>query len=465
MAKLFGEIRGLTAIFALTGEQADEFKRILDSNTESYGATDRAVSEMNDTLDAQWKLLKNKVGPAFTEMADNLRDNVKESLKQTNQELELIDFWLDKIGARGAKGLPADIINAVGQSATLGPFASVRPGPGEKVLLPGGIFGGAKRQMELEERTKIARALAAGGTLGSGADKTPNILAEPLEKLTKDLLAKKENLVGLQAFVAKTYGVSYPNEQQFKVAFTALANEQQKIILDAFEEASKQKKGEIKKMAADEYADFWKLRDENKKFNEKMRDQYRWPPEYIRDPITPLKDIKFGEAADEVPLTGVDLPEFDRLKSSFTLLDDATVRLVETFSNSTLTWESGGKVLQGVFTQVGSKFLKVGTDAAFENINKGFAEKLYKNFGGTGGAFVASGLFIGASKLLGSLFGSKKKQERDSQNLEKIAVNTGDTSNYLKELIGAPSQFATGGLGALAYQGISRQFTDSYSRG
>jgi hypothetical protein len=139
--------------------------------------------------------------------------------------------------------------------------------------------------------------------------------------------------------------------------------------------------------------------------------------------------------------------------------------LVETFSNSTLTWESGGKVLQGVFTQVGSKFLKVGTDAAFENINKGFAEKLYKNFGGTGGAFVASGLFIGASKLLGSLFGSKKKQERDSQNLEKIAVNTGDTSNYLKELIGAPSQFATGGLGALAYQGISRQFTDSYSRG
>ncbi len=89
LAQLFGNIRGLAAIFALAGNQADEFERILDITTnKTLFAADKAFERMMETTSAQAAVVKNELNLEWKKFGDNLLTGVVRPLLQTVDSFE-----------------------------------------------------------------------------------------------------------------------------------------------------------------------------------------------------------------------------------------------------------------------------------------------------------------------------------------------------------------------------------------
>lgn len=92
MATLVGRVEGITGVFALAGNQADDFNRILDEMRNSAGATDRAVGIMNKTFDAQVKLLKTQLSETLRMIGDAILPHATEAVQNLNTALQNVDW-------------------------------------------------------------------------------------------------------------------------------------------------------------------------------------------------------------------------------------------------------------------------------------------------------------------------------------------------------------------------------------
>ena len=67
---LFGNVRALTAFMPLMGDGIVEVQEDLDAMTNSTGSADEAFQKMNETAEAQWKILKNKLNIELGNLGD-----------------------------------------------------------------------------------------------------------------------------------------------------------------------------------------------------------------------------------------------------------------------------------------------------------------------------------------------------------------------------------------------------------
>ena len=80
-ARLFDDVRGLTAVLALAGKQSGEFARQQDIMiNQAGGAANAAFEIMNNTLENQAQLLKNKLSRAWIELGNVLLGSVMKAI-------------------------------------------------------------------------------------------------------------------------------------------------------------------------------------------------------------------------------------------------------------------------------------------------------------------------------------------------------------------------------------------------
>ncbi len=73
LAKLFPDVRGLTAVLALSGKQWEEFARIMDvTANQSMGASQEAFDRINETAAAQEQILKNRLKNAWIDLGQGI---------------------------------------------------------------------------------------------------------------------------------------------------------------------------------------------------------------------------------------------------------------------------------------------------------------------------------------------------------------------------------------------------------
>jgi TP901 family phage tail tape measure protein len=70
IVKLFPNVRALAGVLNLAGNQADEFQRIMGTMETRTGNSERAFAIMNDTLEAQSQIMKNKIHAAWVKAGD-----------------------------------------------------------------------------------------------------------------------------------------------------------------------------------------------------------------------------------------------------------------------------------------------------------------------------------------------------------------------------------------------------------
>lgn len=92
MGQLFGRIEGLRGVLALTGNQADDFARILGDVQNASGATEKAVDIQNQTFQAQVDLLKNQLSETLRIIGGELLPDVTSALKSMNEALMQVDW-------------------------------------------------------------------------------------------------------------------------------------------------------------------------------------------------------------------------------------------------------------------------------------------------------------------------------------------------------------------------------------
>lgn len=88
--EFFGRVEASTGILQLTGKNAIIFAEALDKINKSAGATEGAFEVMNDTLEKQEKLFKNKLNVIASRLGDFLLGIEKEILPGLNRELETL---------------------------------------------------------------------------------------------------------------------------------------------------------------------------------------------------------------------------------------------------------------------------------------------------------------------------------------------------------------------------------------
>ena len=92
LAKLFGNVRGLSGILALAGKQSDAFNESLKLITNSTGATDNALSIMNSTFKSQVDLLKTQVSFVLQQIGAELLPVLTEELGKVSKVLMETDW-------------------------------------------------------------------------------------------------------------------------------------------------------------------------------------------------------------------------------------------------------------------------------------------------------------------------------------------------------------------------------------
>ena len=92
MGQLVGRVEGLQAVLALTGNQADAFTSNLNAIEESAGATDKALVNINNTLDAQIALLKTQLAFALDTLGTELLPTVTRTTEDLNAALAKTDW-------------------------------------------------------------------------------------------------------------------------------------------------------------------------------------------------------------------------------------------------------------------------------------------------------------------------------------------------------------------------------------
>jgi TP901 family phage tail tape measure protein len=79
IASLFGRAEALTAVFSLTGSQADTFARKLEQVKNSSGASDKAFKEQTDGINKlgfQWERMQQKLAVGLERMGDFAADGI-----------------------------------------------------------------------------------------------------------------------------------------------------------------------------------------------------------------------------------------------------------------------------------------------------------------------------------------------------------------------------------------------------
>lgn len=87
LQRLMPNIRSARSGFILASQGADEFQRILTEMMHAEGSVDRAFTTMTGSLDAQWKMLKNKVNAEFIALGTRILPPVVELLTTLNHLL------------------------------------------------------------------------------------------------------------------------------------------------------------------------------------------------------------------------------------------------------------------------------------------------------------------------------------------------------------------------------------------
>ena len=92
LGKLFGEVEGLQAVMALTGNQAETFSRSLKSIENAAGATNTAIEIQNKTFAAQIALLKTQLSLVLQIIGEELLPSVTSALEDMNAALLAVDW-------------------------------------------------------------------------------------------------------------------------------------------------------------------------------------------------------------------------------------------------------------------------------------------------------------------------------------------------------------------------------------
>ncbi|HOX87856.1 MAG TPA: phage tail tape measure protein [bacterium] len=89
------EIRSFRAAAVIAGTGADAYARSLDNLKNSAGATDQALNKIMDDVAMQWKVEKNRLNAAFTELGQKILPVVKDGL-------QIINDLFQKVGLAGS---------------------------------------------------------------------------------------------------------------------------------------------------------------------------------------------------------------------------------------------------------------------------------------------------------------------------------------------------------------------------
>ena len=92
MGQLVGRVEGLQAVLALTGNQADTFTNNLNAIETSAGATDKALSKINNTFDSQIALLKTQLSFALDTLGTELLPDVTMAVEGLTDALNKMDW-------------------------------------------------------------------------------------------------------------------------------------------------------------------------------------------------------------------------------------------------------------------------------------------------------------------------------------------------------------------------------------
>jgi len=116
LTQLIGRVEGLRGGFALVGEQSVALKSNLDALSNSAGATDRAVSLINNTFRGQVDLLNQQVSGALRTVGLKLLPILTKEVETLNKSLETVDWDNFANDAVGAIKLIIDSLNLLGGS-------------------------------------------------------------------------------------------------------------------------------------------------------------------------------------------------------------------------------------------------------------------------------------------------------------------------------------------------------------
>lgn len=94
LARLFPNVRALTAVLTLTGKGADDFAASLEAMTTKAGATDAAAKKMAGTFDNQWSRAVEKVNAGMVTLGDIINTAVLPVLKIFNDHLDTVAIAL-----------------------------------------------------------------------------------------------------------------------------------------------------------------------------------------------------------------------------------------------------------------------------------------------------------------------------------------------------------------------------------
>ena len=83
-ANIFEDVRGLTAVMALVGEQSDDYRQILDEMYTSAGAAEGAFAKMNRTADQQAKIFRARLNVSMINFGDKILPTVNAGLRKLN---------------------------------------------------------------------------------------------------------------------------------------------------------------------------------------------------------------------------------------------------------------------------------------------------------------------------------------------------------------------------------------------
>lgn len=77
-ANLFSSVEASGAAISLTGAQSDTFKTTLDAMKDSSNSLDEAVEKQNDTFNAQWDILSNRLKIVMIELGESILPKLNE---------------------------------------------------------------------------------------------------------------------------------------------------------------------------------------------------------------------------------------------------------------------------------------------------------------------------------------------------------------------------------------------------
>ena len=99
ITQLFPNVRSLAAVLNLAGNQADEFERIMGTMDNRVGNADRAFAIMNDTLEAQSAIMKNKLSRFWVNLGDVMLGSMQKMITAFGKSSDV--FFLMKENVAG----------------------------------------------------------------------------------------------------------------------------------------------------------------------------------------------------------------------------------------------------------------------------------------------------------------------------------------------------------------------------